>query len=48
VEDIDMQTRTLTDKLSVSSQVALTDLTAAADQGKSEDDGIWESHHGRA
>jgi sulfide:quinone oxidoreductase len=33
VEDIDMQTRTLTDKLSVSSQVALTDLTAAADQG---------------
>jgi hypothetical protein len=21
---------------------------AAADQGKSEDDGIWESHHGRA
>src|SRR5580700_6279514 len=33
MEDIDMQTRSLTDKLSVSSQLALTDLTAVADQG---------------
>jgi len=32
-EDIDMQTRTLIEKLSVSSQLALPDLTAAADQG---------------
>src|ERR1700730_1251781 len=30
---IDMQTRSLTDKLSVSSQLTPTDLTAAADQG---------------
>ena len=28
-----MQTRSLTDKLSVSSQLMLTDVTAAADQG---------------
>jgi uncharacterized protein (TIGR01244 family) len=33
MEDIDMQTRGLTDKLSVSSQLTLTDLTVAADQG---------------
>jgi len=33
VEDIDMQTRSLTEKLSVSSQLAPADLTAAADQG---------------
>src|ERR1700738_4041880 len=30
---IDMQTRSLTEKLLVSSQLTLTDLTAAADQG---------------
>jgi sulfide:quinone oxidoreductase len=33
VEDTDMQTRSLTEKLSVSSQLTLTDLNAAADQG---------------
>src|SRR5712671_3290200 len=33
MEDIDMQTRTLTENLSVSSQLTLSDLTAAADQG---------------
>src|SRR6267378_656396 len=33
MEDVDMQTRTLTNKLSVSSQLAAADLTAAADQG---------------
>src|SRR5258708_18627528 len=33
MENVDMQTRSLTDKLSVSSQLAPTDLTAAADQG---------------
>jgi hypothetical protein len=33
LEGIDMQTRSLTDKLSVSSQLTLTDLTAAANQG---------------
>src|SRR6267378_3190696 len=30
---IDMQTRSLTERLSVSSQLTLTDLTAVADQG---------------
>jgi sulfide:quinone oxidoreductase len=32
-KDIDMQKRSLTDKLSVSTQLALSDLTAAAQQG---------------
>jgi protein tyrosine phosphatase (PTP) superfamily phosphohydrolase (DUF442 family) len=33
VQDTDMQTRSLTEKLSVSSQFTLHDLTAAAHQG---------------
>src|ERR1700730_8802851 len=33
LEDIDMQTRNLAEKLSVSSQLTLSDLSAAADQG---------------